>query len=133
MKNGDCAHIVSGHHSKPITSVSLSPDGRQVLTASRDNSLKLYDMRSYDTLHTFSADSYRSGVGWAQACFSADGKFVAAPAQDGSVYIWNALTGKQETVLRSAHSSVVFACDWHPEGKQIVSCDKSASIVLWGN
>jgi WD40 repeat protein len=48
------------------------PDGQLLLSNSRDNTLKLIDMRRSsdgEVLQTFRADSYRNGCDWNAASF----------------------------------------------------------------
>jgi autophagy-related protein 16 len=40
-------------HQKPITSCCMAPSGRAILTLSRDNTLKLTDIRTFETIQTF--------------------------------------------------------------------------------
>lgn len=50
FKNNDCVHSISDIHSKQITSISLANDGKTLLTNSRDNTLKLIDTRTFETI-----------------------------------------------------------------------------------
>lgn len=52
-KTGEVIHLMDDIHENQITSVSLSVDGTKVLTNSRDNSLKLIDLRTHELLMTF--------------------------------------------------------------------------------
>eukprot|EP01119_Soliformovum_irregulare_P006508 TRINITY_DN1859_c1_g3_i4.p1 TRINITY_DN1859_c1_g3~~TRINITY_DN1859_c1_g3_i4.p1 ORF type:complete len:517 (-),score=137.73 TRINITY_DN1859_c1_g3_i4:185-1735(-) len=89
-------------HSGQITSVFLVPDGNSVLTNSRDNTLKLVDIRRMEEIRSFGHENYRNGVNWNGACTSPDGQFVVAGSLDGTVFIWEAQTGKLATTLRSS-------------------------------
>jgi len=53
LRNGDCVRELSDIHSGQITGTVLSPDGRTVLTSSRDNTLKSIDIRTYEVLQVF--------------------------------------------------------------------------------
>jgi len=72
----------------------------ELLTNSRDNTIKLVDLRMFEVLRTYSADSYRTGMNWSKSGFSNDGAYVVAGSQDGSVLVWNAHSSKLETTLR---------------------------------
>jgi autophagy-related protein 16 len=53
-KTGECVHEISDAHAGQVTSVQYSTDGQYVLSASRDNTLKIIDVRTYEVLKTFS-------------------------------------------------------------------------------
>ncbi|OBZ87415.1 Protein tipD [Choanephora cucurbitarum] len=121
---------LTGVHNGQITSVCMSPDGNTFLTNSRDNTLKIIDVRMYDIVRSFQADSYRTGLNWSRATFSPDGKYIAAGSIDGSLHIWNAKTGKLERVLNE-HSSVIAGVAWNPNGDFLYSAEKSKTICMW--
>ena len=86
---------------RPAYALGAGPvDNTELLTNSRDNTIKLIDLRMFNVIRTFSADTYRTGMNWAKSDFSPDGEYVVAGSQDGSVMIWNAHTGKLEKTLR---------------------------------
>ncbi|CAO3650799.1 unnamed protein product [Mucor fragilis] len=60
---------LTGIHSGQITSVSMSPDGTTLLTNSRDNTLKTIDVRMYDIVRSFQAETYRNGLNWSRSTF----------------------------------------------------------------
>lgn len=62
---------------------------------------------------------------------SPDGSYVAAGAAEGSLYIWNVLSGKVEKVLSKHHSSSINAVAWSPAGSHVVTVDKGSKAVLW--
>lgn len=44
-------------------------DGFQVLTNSRDNTLRILDVRTYKTQVVLQAEGYKTGTNWSRACF----------------------------------------------------------------
>lgn len=121
---------LTGIHSGQITSVSMSPDGTTLLTNSRDNTLKTIDVRMYDIVRSFQAETYRNGINWSRSTFSPDGKYVAAGSADGSLHIWNAKTGKPERAI-SAHSSVICGVSWNPNGDFLYTAEKNKIVCMW--
>ncbi|KAI8926735.1 WD40-repeat-containing domain protein [Entophlyctis helioformis] len=134
-RSGNLIREVSGIHFGQITSVEVSPDLSQMLTTSRDNTLKLMDLRTYRTVATFADDGYRAGMNWTQSCFSPDGAYVASGSADGSIFFWEALTGRTAAVLRDQHKSAVCGVAWSPLGGNTVvsASDKDKCIVQWGS
>ncbi|KAI8981030.1 WD40-repeat-containing domain protein [Pilobolus umbonatus] len=90
---------LAGVHQGQITSVSMSHDGYSLLTNSRDNTLKIIDVRMYEIVKSFEADTYKNGLNWNRSTFSPDSNFIVAGSIDGGVHIWNVKSGKLESVL----------------------------------
>ncbi|CAI5775302.1 autophagy-related protein 16-1 isoform X2 [Podarcis lilfordi] len=114
-----------------ITALDLNPERTELLTCSRDDLLKIIDLRVSAVKQTFSAQGFKCGSDWNRAVFSPDGNYVAAGSADGSLYIWNVLTGKVERVLSKHHSNSINAVAWSPSGAHVVSVDKGNKAVLW--
>ncbi|GAM24423.1 hypothetical protein SAMD00019534_075980 [Acytostelium subglobosum LB1] len=131
--SGDTVHLLSSVHEGQITSISQSVDPHQILTNSRDHTLKIIDIRTYDTVRTFKDQDYRNGLNWTRASWSPDGKYIASGSIDGSVCVWNALSGKTEKILTKVHNTGSSICSvaWSPTGYAFVSGDKDKNIVQW--
>lgn len=113
-----------------VTSLDLSPDSNFLLACSRDDSLKVIDIRTYQIVSTFKSDGFRVAFDYSRACFSPDGQYVMCGAYDGSIYIWNAKTNVLEKVLKE-HKNAVIATSWHPSGTMLLSSDRNKNVVLW--
>nr|XP_034989281.1 autophagy-related protein 16-1 isoform X1 [Zootoca vivipara] len=114
-----------------ITALDLNPERTELLTCSRDDLLNIIDLRVNAIKQTFNAQGFKCGSDWNRAVFSPDGNYVAAGSADGSLYIWNVLTGKVERVLSKHHSNSINAVAWSPSGAHVVSVDKGSKAVLW--
>ncbi|KAM4659489.1 autophagy-related protein 16-1 isoform 4-T4 [Amazona ochrocephala] len=114
-----------------ITALDLNSERTELLTCSRDDLLKIIDLRVSAVKQTFSAQGFKCGSDWTRVVFSPDGNYVAAGSADGALYIWNVLTGKLERTLTKHHSSPINAVAWSPAGAHVVSVDKGNKAVLW--
>ncbi|XP_042313613.1 autophagy-related protein 16-1 isoform X1 [Sceloporus undulatus] len=114
-----------------ITALDLNPERTELLTCSRDDLLKIIDLRVNTVKQTFSAQGFKCGSDWTRVVFSPDGNYVVAGSAEGSLYIWNVLTGKVERVLSKHHSNSINAVAWSPSGAHVVSVDKGNKAVLW--
>ncbi|KAK9401009.1 autophagy-related protein 16-1 [Crotalus adamanteus] len=114
-----------------ITALDLNPERTELLTCSRDDLLKIIDLRINAVKQTFSAPGFKCGSDWTRVVFSPDGNYVAAGSADGSLYIWSVLTGKAERTLSKHHSTPINAVAWSPSGAHVVSVDKGNKAVLW--
>ena len=115
-----------------VTSLSLSPDGSQLLSCSKDDALRLIDLKMHQVVGTLTADGFRVGLESSRACFSPDGRFVAAGSVDGSVFIWNVAKAKLETSVRE-HTKEVTAALWHPTGRYFLTAERSKRCFLWSD
>ncbi|XP_027517614.1 autophagy-related protein 16-1 isoform X7 [Corapipo altera] len=114
-----------------ITALDLNSERTELLTCSRDDLLKIIDLRVSAVKQTFSAQGFKCGSDWTRVVFSPDSNYVAAGSADGALYIWNVLTGKLEKTLAKHHSSPINAVAWSPAGTHVVSVDKGNKAVLW--
>ena len=74
-------------HTSPVTSGVFSPDGRRVLTASGDNTARLWEAESSKLLATF--QGHTDGV--TSAVFSPDGRRVLTASRDNTARLWPVL------------------------------------------
>lgn len=116
-----------------VTSLDISPDGSYLLSCSRDDTLKSLDLRMNQVVRTFSADGFKVGCDWTRCKFSPDSQYIVAGSSDGSVFIWNAASGKIEKVLRDQHSSTVLSCSWSSSGLVLMTADKNKRVVVWSD
>ncbi|KAL7060146.1 hypothetical protein AAHC03_09853 [Spirometra sp. Aus1] len=113
-----------------ITGLDLSPDGSYILACTRNDSLHTIELRQNEVVRSFQADGFHINSDFVRPCFSPDGQYVASGSQDGGVYIWNAMSGTLETVLRG-HENMVICASWSPLGHCLVSCERGRRIIVW--
>ncbi|XP_052785295.1 autophagy-related protein 16-1-like [Mya arenaria] len=145
-------HIISGHFDKrvrfwdtksdnksneielhgKITSLALSPDHTSLLVCTREDTLKVIDLRQNQVMYTLCDDNFKVGYDWSRAVFSPDGMYACAGSSDGTLFIWNIARGKVEKTLKE-HTHSILACSWHPAGSYILSSEKQKKVVLWSD
>ncbi|XP_066106658.1 protein Atg16l2 [Saccopteryx bilineata] len=114
-----------------VTSLNLSHDQLHLLSCSRDNTLKVIDLRVSNIRQVFSADGFKCGSDWTKAVFSPDRSYALAGSWDGALYIWDVDTGKLESILQGPHCAAVNAVAWCYSGTHAVSVDQARKVVLW--
>ncbi|KAL5484535.1 hypothetical protein EMCRGX_G021053 [Ephydatia muelleri] len=113
-----------------VTSFDHNPDRQLLLCCSRDDTLRLIELRQNSIMSTFSTSGFKVSEDWSRACFSPDGQYVAAGSADGSVFVWEVASGRMKSKKEHMGSSVV-VCGWHPSGQLFASGDRSKKIILW--
>ncbi|KAG0314110.1 hypothetical protein BG000_005660, partial [Podila horticola] len=102
--------------------------GFQVLTNSRDNTLRILDVRTYKTQVILQAEGYKTGTNWSRACFSPDDQYVLAGSADGKLFYWSATDGVIEKTAQDQKSPIVGVAWSHGT---VVSAEKDRSVVVW--
>ncbi|XP_053417993.1 protein Atg16l2 isoform X3 [Nycticebus coucang] len=114
-----------------VTSLSLSHDQLHLLSCSRDDTLKVIDLRVSNIRQVFRADGFRCGSDWTKAVFSPDRSYALAGSWDGALYIWDVDTGKLESSLWGPHCAAINAVAWCCSRSHVVSVDQGRKVVLW--
>jgi len=116
---------LSGHLAW-VRACCYSPDGQRIVSASSDNTLKIWNARTGRDIVTLAGHS--SSV---LACgFSPDGRRVVSASRDNTLKIWSAETGEEITTL-VGHSGWVSGCSYSPDGKNVVSASWDKTLKIW--
>ncbi|XP_056295171.1 autophagy-related protein 16-1 isoform X2 [Pseudoliparis swirei] len=116
-----------------VTSLDLNHDRTELLTCSRDDLVKIIDLRTCSVKQTLSAQGFKCGADWTRVTFSPDGRYVAGGSADGALYIWNVLTGEVDRTLDRKHNSAINSVSWSPSGAFVASVEKGSRAILWSD
>jgi WD40 repeat protein len=113
-------------HSEFVLGVTLTPDGRRAISASRDHTLKVWDLatgRELRCLTGHSSSVYSVAV-------TPDGKRAVSASKDKTMKVWDIDSGKQLSSL-SGHLGSVLGVALTPDGQRAVSTSRDNTLRLW--
>ena len=120
-----CVPVAALRHGGEVASVSFSPNGRRVLTASQDKTARLWDGTTGEKLFELKPDG-----GVESARFSPDGSLVVTAARDGTAQIWNALTGERIGPALK-HGGAVQHAEFSLAGDRVVTASADFTARVW--
>jgi WD40 repeat protein len=89
-----------------VNSVAFSPDGREGLSASSDNTARAWDIQTGDLVRRFVG--HTGSV--TSACFSPDGCFVLTGSADETVRLWRVADGSEVRRITGHRNLVTSVC-----------------------
>ena len=103
----------SKEHTAPVNAICFTPQGNAVLSASRDGSVRAFDLLRYRNFRTFASPD--GLCQFSSVAVDSGGEIVAASATGGkyAVYVWSIQTGNILEVL-TGHTSHVEALHFSP-------------------
>lgn len=108
-----------------LNSISWSPDGKRIATASENKQVKIWDAFTGTALSTHKDEKSVYAISW-----SPDGKRLAFAGASKTVHIWDAAVNTQ-LLTYYGHTNPVHTLIWSPDGKQIASASRDGNIQIW--
>ena len=113
-------------HTDFVNSASFSPDGKRIVSASQDKTVRIWDAQTGKLLQTLEGHT-----GWVySASFSPDGKRIDSASMDNTIRIWDAQTGELMQALKG-HTDSILSASFSPDGRLIVSASLDKTIRIW--
>lgn len=125
VKTRKSLHDIQGY-TKPINSLSFSPDNAILAAAGDEDAVRLWRMDDGKRVREIKCE--QEGIN--EVAFSPSGKTLATAGNDRSVKLWNPETGRRSKTLLS-HTGKVLSLAFSPDGKTLASGGREGVICLW--
>jgi WD40 repeat protein len=100
---------------KPVRSVVLSPDGKWLASASHDQTVIVWDTKTWRKFCTLQGHTDQV----LDLTFSPDSQRLASAGRDHTARVWE--MNKGEEIKRFQHDSIVYCVAFSPEGKRLAA------------
>lgn len=112
-------------HSAYVYGVTMTPDGKWVVSASFDSAIKIWDIETGELLRTL-----EGGAAIYAVAVTPDGERVVSACMDHTLKVWNLQSGMLLRTLEG-HSSSVYGVTVTPDGKRAVSASEDRTLKVW--
>jgi len=119
-------------HSRWVSGVAFSPDGKTLASSSDDKTIILWDVESRKLIEP-RLEGHTDEV--LSVAFSPDGKLLASGSKDGTIVMWDIVGHKQLGEPLRSHApdvkGAVLSVAFSPDGKLLAAAGDDMKIVLW--
>jgi ribosome assembly protein 4 len=114
-------------HQKPVNHVQFSPNGKLIVSASFDKSLRLWNTEG-EQMAVFRGHVEAVYM----VCWSLDSRMFVSGSKDSTMKVWDCKLKKLMFDL-PGHADEVYALDWSPDGAKVASGSKDQMLRIWQN
>jgi WD40 repeat protein len=115
-------------HLNSICAVTVTPDGKRIISGSRDKTIRIWDLESGAPIGKpiEGHSNYVTAV-----AVTPDGKRIISGSYDNTIRVWDLETGTQIGKTIEGHRCVVSSVVITPDGKHIISGSWDNTIRVW--
>jgi dipeptidyl aminopeptidase/acylaminoacyl peptidase len=111
-----------------LWSAAFSPDGKRIVTASNDETARVWDAESMEPIGK-PLKGHEDAV--QSAAFSPDGQRIVTASADGTARVWDADSGSPIGEPLKGHLPAVSSAAFSPDGKSIVTVSLDQTARVW--
>jgi WD40 repeat protein len=111
-----------------LSSVAFSPDGQWLVSASDDQTIRVWGWDGTTAAYRLDLRGHTDGV--LGLAFNSDGSKLASAGRDGTVRLWTAQTATLLQTLEG-HTAPVRSVAFSPDGKYLASGSEDGTVRLW--
>ncbi|KAG2089238.1 WD40-repeat-containing domain protein [Suillus discolor] len=115
-------------HTKAVTAIAFFKDGRQIVTASKNKTLRIWDMEK----RAFIGEPFQghSDIVMSVTVSPDDGRIVSAGG-DGAIIIWDVESKQMLFKPLLKHTRRVSSVCFSPDGKRLASGSWDDTVIIW--
>ncbi|KAG1768783.1 hypothetical protein EDD22DRAFT_967192 [Suillus occidentalis] len=114
-------------HEDNVVAVAVFPDKRRLVTASSDNTLRLWDLEDGVALKIMEGHHF----GLQGVAVSRDGQFIASHDGGGTLIVWNRDGEPLTAQPIKAHSGLIYLLDFSPNSTFLACGSSDTTTELW--
>ena len=108
-----------------VYTVALSPDGKTLVNGSEDKTIKFWDFRTQELLHTIKDENPIRSI-----AISSDGQTFVSGSKDGVIKIWDFKTKKAQRTFQG-HTNIIRSIIISRDGETLITGSRDRTIKIW--
>jgi cleavage stimulation factor subunit 1 len=113
-----------------VRSIHIHPSGDYMLLGTAHNQIRMYDLNNMQCYTSPNPQDHHFGP-INQVRYSTDGKLFVSGSKDGSIKIWDGVTGRCVNTIPSAYSGQVYSVQFSMNSKYMLSNGQDYTAKLW--
>lgn len=88
-------------HADPVACVRVTPDENYIVSTSKDDTIKIWDLRKQKLLQTFEHDLFKLGSNNTKLCVSPNNEYVVCGSKTGAVIFYNIKKNEVANIIQN--------------------------------
>lgn len=115
-----------------VTSVDCDATGAYLLTSSKDNVNRLWDVRNLSSAIKKFRGHQNTSKHFVRARF-AGSNLVCGGSEDGFLHLWDRHTSEVvSTLSHSGQAAPIYDAAYNPYNSSLITCSEDSTLVHWG-